>query len=152
MWRGGYLLRVRSILDAKGRKVWSTTPEATVFDALTTLAEKDVGALVVISKGKLVGIFSERDYARKVILMGKSSKETTVEEIMASPAITVTPDYTVEECMRIMTDRRLRHLPVVDGDEVIGVVSIGDLVNSIISFQADTIQHLDNYIRGGYMH
>jgi len=142
--------RVHTILANKGSAIWSVRPEATVYEALKLLAEKDVGALLVISDGKLAGVFSERDYARKVALMGKSSRELRVAEIMTSPVITVTPEHTIEECMRIVTAHHIRHLPVVDGDHLAGMISIGDLVNAIISAQADTIQHLSNYIAGDY--
>lgn len=141
---------VRSILANKGTAIWSVTPETSVYDALAILAEKDIGALIVESEGRLAGIFSERDYARKVILMGRSSREMRVSEIMTSPVITVHPDNSVEECMRLVTKHRIRHLPVLDGDALAGVISIGDLVNTIISEQAETIQHLSNYISGNY--
>jgi CBS domain-containing protein len=141
---------VRSILANKGTTIWSVAPEASVYDALAMLAEKDVGAVLVVSEGRLAGILSERDYARKVILMGRSSREMRVGEIMTTPVITVTPDHSVEECMRIITIHRVRHLPVLDGSALIGVISIGDLVNAIISTQAETIQHLSNYISGSY--
>jgi CBS domain-containing protein len=141
---------IRSILKNKGSSVWSLAPEATIYDALVMLADKDVGALPVMSGNALVGMFSERDYARKVSLLGKTSRDTTVREIMTSPVITVTPDHTVEECLRVVTHHRIRHLPVVEGDDLIGIVSIGDLVNAIISNQAATIGHLNNYISGKY--
>jgi CBS domain-containing protein len=137
---------VRSILTNKGPAIWSVAPEASVFDALQMLADKDIGALVVVSGGMPVGVFSERDYARKVILMGRSSRDVQVHEVMTSPVITAGPNYSVEECMRIMTAHRIRHLPVLDGTVLAGVISIGDLVNAIISTQAETIQHLSNYI------
>ena len=139
-----------SILKSKGCNLWSIDPEATIYDAIALMAEKSIGALVVISERKLVGIVSERDYARKVILQGRSSKDTRVREIMTSSVITVTPQNTVDECMRIITNRRVRHLPVLAGDEVIGVVSIGDLVRAIIAEQAATIDHLHSYIAGRY--
>ena len=141
---------IRSILKHKGGNVWSVLPSASVYDALTMMSEKQVGALLVIEDAKLVGILSERDYARKVILKGKSSKETEVKEIMASPVMYVTPEETVDECMRIMTVNRVRHLPVVEGESVVGIISIGDLVNWIISAQADTIHQLHSYITGKY--
>jgi CBS domain-containing protein len=139
---------VRSILANKGPAIWSIAPEASVYDALQLLAEKDIGALVVVSEGRAVGVFSERDYARKVILAGRTSRELLVREVMTSPVITVAQDHSVEECMRVMTSHHIRHLPVLDGTRLAGVVSIGDLVNAIISTQADTIQHLSNYISG----
>ncbi len=141
---------VRSILKTKGKAVWSTSPDATVYEALVVMADKEVGALVVLSGQKLTGMFSERDYARKIILHGKSSRETLVREVMSTPVVTVTPDQTVEECMRVMTRHRIRHLPVLEGDSLVGLVSIGDLVNSIISAQAETIQQLSGYIAGKY--
>ena len=142
--------RVQSILANKGSAIWSVAPEATVFEALKLLSEKDVGALVVISEGKLAGVFSERDYARKVALRGKSSRDVRVGEIMSRSVITVTPGHSSEECMRLGTEHHIRHLPVLDGEQLVGVVSIGDLVNAIISSQAETIQHLSNYIAGDY--
>lgn len=141
---------IQAILAAKGSQVWALPPDATVYEAIAMMAEKGVGALVVASDDKPDGIISERDYARKVILRGKSSKETLVREIMTSPVITVEPRQTVLECMRIMTAQRIRHLPVMEGGRLAGMISIGDLVNSIISAQAETIQHLRNYVTGEY--
>jgi CBS domain-containing protein len=141
---------VRVVLKYKGQNVWYISPEACVYDAIETMANKYVGALLVISEGKLVGVVSERDYARKVILQGKSSKQTQVKEIMTSPAIFVTPEQTVQDCMRIMTDKHIRHLPVVEDDKISGVVSIGDLVKWMISAQQQTISQLHNYITSTY--
>ncbi len=139
-----------SLLRFKGRQVWSIAPTASVYEAIARMSEKSIGALLVLSEGLLAGIISERDYARKVILRDRSSKETRVCEIMTDRVITASPDNTVEECMRWMTEHRIRHLPVLDGDDVIGVVSIGDLVNWTISAQEATIGHLQGYIEGRY--
>jgi CBS domain-containing protein len=141
---------VASILRNKGREIWSIDPDQTVYDAIAMMAEKGIGALLILSEGKLIGVFSERDYARKIILQGRSSKSTRVREIMTGDPVTVTPDHTVDECMRIITHHRVRHLPVMDGDRLLGVISIGDLVNAIIASQAQTIDHLHTYITGGY--
>ena len=141
---------VRSLLRNKSRNIFSIGPDATVFEAIQTMSDKQVGALVVLSAGTLLGILSERDYARKVILKGKSSHLTKVREIMTEPVLYVTPEKTIDHCMRLMTGRRVRHLPVLEGDNVIGMVSIGDLVNWIISSQEHTIHHLHNYIAGNY--
>jgi CBS domain-containing protein len=142
--------QIRAVLRHKGGDVWSVPPSASVYDAIAIMGEKQVGALLVIEDAKLVGILSERDYARKVILKGRSSKDTPVSEIMTSPVRYVTPQETVDECMRIMTANRVRHLPVVEDEKVVGIVSIGDLVNWIISAQADTIHQLHSYITGKY--
>ncbi len=141
---------VRLVLEQKGRNIWSISPEACVYDAIEIMAEKHVGALLVISEGNLAGVVSERDYARKVILQGKSSRETQVKEIMTSPAIVVTPGESVEDCMRIMTEHHIRHLPVVENENILGVVSIGDLVKWMISAQQQTISQLHNYITSQY--
>jgi CBS domain-containing protein len=140
--------QIRSILKEKGAEIWSVNPSVSVYDAIATMSQKQVGALLVIEDRRLVGIVSERDYARKVILKGRSSKDTQVVQIMTSPVIYVTPQDTVEDCMRMMTANRVRHLPVIEGEEVVGIVSIGDLVNWIISAQADTINQLCSYITG----
>ena len=141
---------VRPVLEAKGSRVWSVAPEAMVFDAIKMMAEKSVGALLVMNDGKPVGIVSERDYARKVILLGKASKKTRVSEIMSAPVIFVTPDYTVDECFYLMTAHRIRHLPVMDGDRLAGVLSIGDLVRATVAAQKTTIDQLTHYILGHY--
>jgi CBS domain-containing protein len=138
------------ILKRKGSDVYSISPEATVYEALEKLAEKNVGALVVIDGLELVGILSERDYVRKVILKGFSSRELKVGEIMSTPCLTVRPNATVDECMQCMTDNRCRHLPVVDEGRLLGVISIGDLVNWMISAQDQTIHQLEDYIMGKY--
>lgn len=139
---------IRQLLDRKGYDVWSISPEASVYDALLLLAEKNVGALLVLEDGELAGIVSERDYARKVILQGKASMKTPVREIMTAELFTVDPQSTIEEAMALMTEKRIRHLPVVEGTELVGVISIGDLVKSIIANQAFMINQLENYIAG----
>lgn len=141
---------VKDILRAKGHDIWSITPDATVFDALTKMAHKNVGALTVMEGDQLVGIISERDYARKVILQGKTSRTTAVREIMSSPVICVRPQQTVEESMALLTGRRIRHLPVIEDNRVIGMISIGDLVKAIISEQQFIIEQLENYISGAH--
>ena len=139
---------VMQILQTKGNAVWTIEPQKTVYEALKLMADKDIGALVVVNAGKVVGIFSERDYARKVILEGRSSKETPVSEIMTERVVGVDLDTTVDVCMQLMTEGHFRHLPVMDGDRLIGVISIGDVVKSIITEQGHLIEQLENYILG----
>lgn len=139
---------VAHILAAKGRDVWSIAPTSSVYEAISFMADHGVGALVVLEEDRLAGIVSERDYARKVILRGREAKNTTVSEIMTSDVLTVTPAATVENCMALMTARRIRHLPVVDDGRLVGIISIGDLVKSLISERDDLIQQLENYITG----
>ena len=136
------------LLDGKGHAVFAVAPGASVIDAIRSMADNHVGALLVMEGPRLSGIVSERDYARKVILMGRSSSTTAVREIMSAPVVTVSPEQTVEDAMRLMTDRRIRHLPVVLGESVLGVVSIGDLVKSLIEDQQHIIEDLRSYIRG----
>jgi CBS domain-containing protein len=140
---------ISSVLIHKTSALWSVAPEATVFEAIKLMAEKNIGSLLVMSGGTLVGVFTERDYTRKVALQGKTSKETRVREIIPREVLTVTPDDTVEDCMRLMTEHRVRHLPVVEGTSVVGIISIGDLVNWIISTQNAAIEQMEQYISGG---
>ncbi len=140
---------ISALLHHKGSTVWNISPEATVFDAIQLMADKNIGALPVTSKGRLAGIFTERDYTRKVALAGKTSKQTFVKEIISPHVISVAPDESVEECMRLMTQHRIRHLPVLQGDEMVGIVSIGDLVNWTISMQDAAIAQMESYIGGG---
>ena len=141
--------QIQQILQHKGGTVWSVAPDTKVFDAIKLMAEKNVGALLVTaSGGKLIGILSERDYTRKVVLKGRNSKDTSVQEIISSQLVSVTPEHSVEDCMRLMTQHRIRHLPVLTGDQLVGVVSIGDLVNWIISEQQSAIHQLETYITG----
>ena len=137
---------VTQLLQAKGKEIHTIGPEARVFEALKLMAEKNVGALVVTEGGRLAGIISERDYARKVILLSKSSHEIAVREIMTARVITVQPGQTVEQCMALMTEKRIRHLPVTEGEKLIGVLSIGDLVKEVIAEQEQTIKQLESYI------
>jgi len=141
---------IDSIIKAKVSPLWSVSPETTVFDAITLMAEKNIGSLLVTADDKLIGIVSERDYTRKVALKGKSSKTIAVREIVSTPVVTVGPGHTVEECLRLMTERRVRHLPVLEGDKILGVVSIGDLVNWVISAQNVALEQMENYIAGNY--
>jgi CBS domain-containing protein len=143
------MIALRQLLHSKSADVWSVTSTASVFEALQLMAGKNVGALLVIDDGTLVGIISERDYARKVVLKGKSSKDTLVKEIMTEKVVYVRPDESIEECMALMTEKHIRHLPVIDKGEIIGVISIGDVVRAVISDQKFIIAQLENYISGG---
>jgi CBS domain-containing protein len=139
-------MKIRQIIDTKGRTLYSADPEDPVLEAIRQMAEHHIGALLVMKGPELQGIISERDYARKVILHGRSSAETPVWQIMSSPVITVSPDKTVQDCMKLMTERRVRHLPVVEAGQVVGMVSIGDLVKALIEEQQQTIEQLESYI------
>lgn len=139
-------MTVRQLLAQKGSRVETVRPEQTVYEALEKMAAANIGALVVTAEGSIVGILSERDYARKVILLGKASRDTPVREIMSSPVVTIAPSATMEDCMQVMTDRRLRHLPVVEDETMVGIISIGDVVKTVISEQEFMIEQLQNYI------
>jgi len=139
---------VRQLLNIKRDDVWSIQPGATVFEALELMADKNIGAVLIMDGQKLVGIFSERDYARKVALKGKASRDTRVDELMTGPVVCVTVDRSVEECMVLMTEKRVRHLPVIDDDRVLGIVSIGDVVSAIIVNHERLIQDLEAYVSG----
>ena len=141
---------VASVLTNKSSEIWWIEPTATVYRAIEMMADRSVGALLVMSGGKLIGIISERDYARKVILLDRSSHQCQVQQIMTSPVTTVSPDNTVDECMRIMTERRIRHLPVLQGEKVVGVVTLGDLVKWMVTSHEETIEQLHAYISGSY--
>ncbi|MGD9599681.1 MAG: CBS domain-containing protein [Steroidobacteraceae bacterium] len=138
---------VRHVLDRKGHAAHAIGPDATVLDALKVMAEHEIGALLVMQGERVLGVMSERDYARKVALRGRASRDTPVSQIMSSPPVTVTPQDTIDACMRLVTDKRIRHLPVIEGGRVVGVLSIGDLVKSILSQQRETIEQLEAYIR-----
>jgi CBS domain-containing protein len=141
---------ISAVLQGKGSQVFSVSPQTTVYEAIRVMAEKNVGALVVQDGERLVGVFSERDYTRRVALLGKSSQQTPVTEALSAPVISVPADATVEECMRLMTSHRVRHLPVLEGQKLLGIVSIGDLVNWIISAQGQEIDQLRTFITGQY--
>jgi CBS domain-containing protein len=141
---------IDAILGQKGNEIFSVSPDASVYEAIELMAQKNVGALVVVESGTLLGLLSERDYTRKITLRGKRSRETQVREIMSTNLTTVSSREPVENCLRMMTDKRVRHLPVVDGDMLRGIISIGDLVKWVIASQSAAIAHLENYISGGY--
>ena len=147
MYVGG---NIGGVLNQKSGEVYSVAPDAMVFEAIKLMAEKNVGALLVMKGQKLVGVLSERDYTRKVFLRGKSSKETRVDEIMSKDVFTITAQDGVDKCLAVMTDKHIRHLPVLESGKVVGVVSIGDLVKHVISCQSAAIAHLESYIAGGY--
>ncbi len=143
--------KIKDLLRYKPQGVWTIRPDATVYEALELMAEKNVGALPVVEKGELIGIFSERDYARKCILMGRHSKETLVSELMSSPVVTISSDFTIEQCLGLMTERQFRHLPVIEEGALRGIVSIGDIGKWVISEQRTLIHDLEGYITGsGY--
>lgn len=139
---------VRSVLQSKGSQICSTTPDTVVFDALKIMAEKNIGALLVLNQGRLAGILSERDYARKVALKGESSHKIAVRDIMTTQVISVSPEQSMDDCMSLMTEKHIRHLPVLENGNLVGIISIGDVVKAIISHHEDTIKHLENYITG----
>lgn len=139
---------VKSVLHTKGNNIYSIAPEATVFDALKIMAEKNIGALLVMQKEKVVGIFSERDYARKIVLKGESSHTTAVQDVMTSGVLSVHSEQSIDECMALMTNKHVRHLPVLENGNLIGLISIGDVVKAIISEHEYTIKQLENYITG----
>lgn len=139
----------RELLDQKGNAIWSVKPDETVFSTLQLMADKGIGAVLVFENDRLIGLFSERDYARQVILKGKSSRDTAVREVMTSRVTYVRPDQTVDDCMAVMTDKRVRHLPVIDGTQVIGILSIGDIVKAVISEKQFIIEQLEQYITSG---
>jgi CBS domain-containing protein len=143
------VLRVKFLLTFKGKPVWTIRPEEPVLRAIELMAEHHIGALPVLREGELIGIVSERDYARKVVLMGRSSSDTPVEQIMSTPVLTVSPDDTVHRCMELMTEKHIRHLPVVEKAQMIGILSIGDLVKAVIDEQQQTIDQLERYIASG---
>ena len=142
------MINVNDILKEKGSDFFAVTPQTITIDVLKFLAEKNIGAVLVVENEKLVGIFSERDYARKIVLQGKSSSNTQVSEFMSSQVFTVTKEMSIADCMQIMSDKHIRHLPVLENDKVCGLVSIGDIVSRIIREQRNTIEQLENYIRG----
>ena len=143
------MMTIDELLRTKdGKEVWSVSPDTAVYKALQEMAQKDIGAVLVVERDALAGIFSERDYARKIVLKGKSSLDTPVREVMTPEIVTITPEYTVEECMTLMTDHHIRHLPVLRNGRLVGLVSIGDIVKAIITGQAKIINSLENYIIG----
>ena len=141
---------IGQLLKTKGNEIWSIAPQATIYEALQIMSEKDVGALLVVHKGDVVGIFSERDYARKLILKGKFSRDTSVEELMTRKVLYVGPESTIEDCMALMTAKSVRHLPIIKNERLIGIVTLGDVVKQIISDREFTIHQLENYISGSY--
>lgn len=140
---------VRDLLNHKGRQVWSVTPEMTVYDTLALMADRNIGAVLVMSGGRTVGIFTERDYARQVVLKGKASKDIPVSEVMTARVLFVGPDQSIDDCMALMTDKRIRHLPVLENGELAGVLSIGDVVKTVISEKEFLIKQLEQYINNG---
>ncbi|HYC22339.1 MAG TPA: CBS domain-containing protein [Candidatus Bathyarchaeia archaeon] len=140
---------VGDLLQGKGREVWSVAPDTTVYEALALMAERRIGAVVVTRDGRVVGILSERDYARQVVLKGKTSRETPVHEIMTSRVVYVRLQHSIEDCMALMTDKRVRHLPVIEGEKLVGIISIGDVVKAVISEKQFIIEQLENYIARG---